>query len=112
MISFIRIINLNINGIGADLENQTKLKNETGCSFACHYRLGSSFTNTIDVARSLGLNLRIDTVKDALTKMVSELNANKGNNKEFQIAIYTFSNSLVEHLPPTTNFNTVLASIE
>ena len=99
-------------GIGADSENQDLLFEATGCAIACHYRLSPSHQNTVEIARSLDIRLRMDTVKDALKQIVNGLNEKKESNQQFQVAIYTFSNSLETHLEPTTDFGKILSSID
>jgi len=95
-------------GIGADNANQLRLKNENGCAFACHGRANQA--NTVVFAREQGIRLRIDTIKDALTQVVSILEKT-GARREFEIGLYTFSNSVVEQLSPTTNLAAVKNSI-
>jgi len=95
-------------GIGADDANQSRLANETGCAIACHGN--QNHPNTLLPAREQNIRLRIDTVKDAITQMVTLLEES-GAKLEFEIGLYTFSNSVIEHLAPTTNFTHVKNAI-
>ena len=99
-------------GIGADMANQERLFEATGCAIACHYRLHEDAQDTLLAARSLDIRLRLDTVKDAIRQIIKSLQEKKDGPRQIEVAIYTFSNSLEEHLAPTINLSTALSSID
>jgi len=97
----------------ADTFNQQRLEGEFGgCAVACHMRLRSHHEDTYLIAKQLNIRMRIDTVKDAITQILEDLEAKSENDEQFEIAIYTFSNSVEEVLAPTTNLALAKFSVQ
>lgn len=102
-------------GIGATSHDQEILVEKTSCAIACHYMdiYGSPYT--YPEARKSGAKLRIDVVKDAVAKLLGEMEQRRANKQQYQVAIYTFSNSLTQVFAPSTDLEaakTVLQQIE
>ncbi|MDE2361212.1 MAG: VWA domain-containing protein [Hyphomicrobiales bacterium] len=82
-------------GIGATVADQTALYNQTGCQVACHYNGGASHPDDLAVARSIGVTLRLDVVKQALTKALASL----PTDGTTRVAVYSLGNTLTTTFP-------------
>lgn len=101
-------------GIGAaavDQQITAALPDNGGCAIACHYNDVYGGKDLVSAARADGAVLRIDVVKNALRDVVRQLEAKATATGQFEFAIYTFSNSLVQVLAPTTDYAAVEAAI-
>lgn len=67
-----------------------------GCSFACHDLNPNPNTamNYYDLARTSGIKLRIDTVKDALTQMLDATDVEPGWSNQLRFSLYDFGDSM------------------
>ena len=91
--------------IGASQSDQVTMVNTTGCQFACH-------NDNRDLVRSKGAKLRIDVVRSALREMATNFQSLGGDPEQYQMALYTFDNSLNVLQSPTTNINKYISSLE
>lgn len=83
-------------GIGATKADQQTLQDKIGCTLACHYTDIWKAKNTIAAARATGAILRIDVIKNAVTKLLASLKTTRRDTQQFSVSIYTFSNSITE----------------
>ena len=90
-------------GIGATATDQQTLMDATTCTIACHYQdiYGTPFT--YPGARASGATLRIDVARNAILKVLDRIQAQRANSQQYQVAVYTFSNSLATLFAPSTN---------
>lgn len=110
------IDNSNSMGIGASTADQVLMDNSMGCAFACHipdapYNGNPSYTyieheDTLDDARALGVQLRIDVAKDAVKQIVDSIQTSQYSNL-VSVAVHTFSNDIKTVQSPTTDFNSL-----
>lgn len=113
-------------GVGADdaaigqLVNATRsLAEPLGCAFACHVpdELTSdvpAYLDTWDAAVAQNIPMRINVVKQAVDRILDDLDARRSGNR-LRVALHTFSNnvSTVSNPNPSiTNAKNSLASIE
>lgn len=100
------IDNSNSMGIGGTPSDiATMVNSNMSCAFACHIPSGYTVhNNTIDDARALGVQLRIDVVRDVMKDMFSGVQS-RNLGQLAKSAIYTMSNSLTTKLEATADFN-------
>lgn len=76
----------------AKMEAATKeVEGPSGCAFACHDLSGSR--NTLPIARSAGVSLRIDVVRSATQRLIDTAMAIAAVPGQFRAALYTFGSS-------------------
>jgi Flp pilus assembly protein TadG len=64
----------------------------TGCVFGCHVsNSGYLSTSYHDIAKEAGINLRIDTLKSAVTKTINAAETNSAGTGMYRIGLYTMS---------------------
>lgn len=97
--------NSNSMGIGATQQDMLTMQNSAmNCAFACHVPAdATSWTSTLSDARNLGVQLRIDVVKDAVNQMLANID-NAGLGVQVKSAVYSLSNTLTQ-LQPATNIH-------
>ena len=102
-------------GIGASVRDQQIMHTNTGCTFACHIpRKSSERRNEPDEVRKLGVQLRLDVLKEAAIDALEELkkeNRGNGADKKVRVSVYTFSNYMQPLTEPTTNLNRAIRDI-
>lgn len=84
-------------GIGATTADMTKLQNATSdsCAFACHDIYTSSSKKTAQtnsyysIAKSLGIKMRIDLVRDATQSLTDTATASQLVSNQYRMAVYT-----------------------
>jgi len=107
-------------GLAATPAGVTALQNATtslwdgSCAFACHIVGNTTQTDYYNVAVTKGIVLRIDTVRSAITSLLSSaanLNATSGGINPIRFALYTFgptsvTNAATQISPLSTNMAT------
>jgi Flp pilus assembly protein TadG len=79
-------------GLGATTSDITALYNATGCGFSCHTTNDPS-EDYYAVAKTLGVNMRIDVVRQATNNLMQTANATANTNNsptEFQVDVFDF----------------------
>ena len=105
-------------GVGATSADHSIMANTIGCAFACHSPDSASaygFPSTLAASRSAGATLRIDLVKDTVSKLIDDLTNAGFDGSQLQIGIYSFSNTFKTVRQPTTNVasaKTALAALD
>ncbi|MEL6687957.1 MAG: TadE/TadG family type IV pilus assembly protein [Pseudomonadota bacterium] len=86
-------------GIGSTPTDQANLAAITNCAFACH--TGSSRGNSsYDRARAAGVNMRIDTARDAALNAIKKIKDDLELEDQVSFGLYKFSNETTEILNP------------
>lgn len=75
-------------GLAATQADITKMENATGCAFACH-DLSSKGNDLYGKAKSLGVQMRIDFVRNAAMSLMDRMDEKSMVKKQFRSAIYT-----------------------
>lgn len=100
-------------GIAADNASQSELRRSIGCAFACHYVGETGEPASLPIARSMGVKLRIDSLKDAIKTIVTEMdNFDAFDTSRFEVGIYGLSNSAIKLLDPTTDKSKIYDAID
>lgn len=104
-------------GIGATTAVQRIMDTSMGCAFACHvpdepYQGNPEYTyteheNTLDDARALGVQLRIDAAKDSIKQIIDRV---QGSN--VRVALHTFSNDITTVSGPTDDFSSLKSKLD
>jgi len=79
-------------GLGATPTDVKKLEVATGCAFACHDLRG--YQNTMPTALKLGIQLRIDSTREAITELMATLKKTREHREQYRIAGYTFGTDI------------------
>lgn len=122
-------------GIPTTLAGQTALFNLTGCTFACHYKVSGAYpwkfhrtynpsvnsdpyatpqTNivtTYEVARTLGLMLRIDEMKGAVTQLLAAIKSGAAVASDYKTGVYSFANRMAVSYPLSADLNGAIAAV-
>lgn len=79
-------------GVGATDADVNMLQNHTGdsCAFACHTTAENITNNNYTLARSLGVTLRIDVVRQATQALTQKAKDTRVFSNQFKMAVYTF----------------------
>lgn len=94
-------------GLGATQTDMDRLKaSAAGCAFGCH--IVGSTTDNYSIARSMGLNMRIDVVRTATQSLMDTALSTQLMPAQFRMAIYTFGPTgrqerLTELFAPSSN---------
>jgi Flp pilus assembly protein TadG len=75
-------------GVGATPTDVSKLEAKTGCAFACHQMDQS--TNNYTIAKSLGVAMRIDVVRQATQALTDTAKNERVSADQFRMGVYTF----------------------
>ncbi|OWV83820.1 hypothetical protein ATY75_04415 [Rhizobium sp. N122] len=75
-------------GVGATPIDVSKLEAKTGCAFACHQMDQS--TNNYTIAKSLGVAMRIDVVRQATQALTDTAKTQRVSSDQFRMGVYTF----------------------
>jgi Flp pilus assembly protein TadG len=75
-------------GVGATPADVTALQNKTGCAFACHQM--DQATNNYTIAKSLGVNMRIDVVRKATQALTDTAKNERATADQFRMGVFTF----------------------
>lgn len=83
-------------GVGATLEDiQTMVKNTPDkCAFACHDL--STTNNYYNLAKELGVAMRIDVVRQATQRLMDKATAMRKFKNQFRVAAYTFGEAATD----------------
>lgn len=82
-------------GIGASQNDQQIMHNETKCAFACHQGFGVNDQRyRPERMNALGAKLRIDIVRDAVTKAIDQLKQKNQKTGKVRVALYAASEDL------------------
>lgn len=89
-------------GVGATTNDIDRLVANTSdqCAFACHDKSAGS-SDYYTLAKKLGVQMRIDVVRQATQQLMDTASATQANAGQFRMAIYTFGSS-AENLTLTT----------
>jgi Flp pilus assembly protein TadG len=81
-------------GVGATTADINKMVANTPdqCAFACH-ELATYPNDYYSKAKSLGVKMRIDVLRDATKTLMDTAKATENNSNQFGMAIYTFGTS-------------------
>jgi hypothetical protein len=88
-------------------------KDEQGCVFACHYQQGS-IRQSFDQARAAHIQLRLDTVAQALNQLfatATQTEQNSGIQNQFRIGLYPFITDAVDAAPISADFTQAKAIV-
>lgn len=107
------IDNSNSMGIGATVADMETMQNSSmSCAFACHVPATSTnWTSTLSDARSLGVTLRLDVVKDAIRQMLTNIE-NQGLGVQVKSAVYSLSNTITQEQSVTEIHSNSIASLD
>lgn len=75
-------------GVAATPTDVSKLEAKTGCAFACHQMDQS--TNNYTIAKSLGVAMRIDVVRQATQALTDTAKTERVSADQFRMGVYTF----------------------
>ncbi|MBB3454764.1 Flp pilus assembly protein TadG [Rhizobium sp. BK313] len=77
-------------GVGATSTDITTMQNNTSdsCAFACHNL--DTTNNYYNLAKKLGVSMRIDVVRQATQKLTETATANRSSPNQYRMAVYTF----------------------
>lgn len=75
------------------------------CAFACHDL--STTNNYYNLARRLGVTLRIDVLRSATQSLTTTATGAEQVANQFRMAVYTFNNDITTIAPLTPNLGTV-----
>lgn len=99
-------------GVGATPTDVATMERHTSdsCAFACHDL--SKSNNYYNLAKSLGVTMRIDTVREAVQQLTKTAASTQRYSNQFGMAVYTFGASaqdsnLRELSPISTDLNSV-----
>jgi hypothetical protein len=101
-------------GIGASIPDQQRMVNEASmgnCAFACHFSNGPK-PETVSTAKALGIDLRIDVVKDAIKGFVNDINSRGYAHDQIQVSLHTFANDLKTVQTATTDLDDAIESVD
>jgi len=89
-------------GVGATTSDINKMVANTSdqCAFACH-DLSAGNNDYYTLAKKLGVQMRIDVVRQATQQLMDTANSTQAISGQFRMAIYTFGTS-AENLALTT----------
>lgn len=77
--------------IGADAHEQTLLKNQIGCAFACHDNTPvKGYGDSYLYAKAMGITLRYDAINTGIKKMIDEFDVLDADAKSIQASIWSF----------------------
>jgi hypothetical protein len=105
--------------IGASSADITKLRNKTGCAFACHdnndayavagqpYNKGDSF----DWAQANGITLKFKLVNDGIQNFMSFLKTQDPSGQYIRVKLYSFDDTLHTLSSLTNNFDLISANL-
>lgn len=99
-------------GIGATGSDQQTLDNRIGCAIACHYEDTWGARDTLAAARASGATLRIDVVRNSIASMLQKFKSLSNGGDGYEIAIYGFSNSLINIIQPTTDIDAAITAAQ
>ncbi|MBW9056257.1 pilus assembly protein [Rhizobium mesosinicum] len=85
---FILLDNTPSMGVAATPTGVSKLEAKTGCAFACHQMDQS--TNNYTIAKSLGVAMRIDVVRQATQALTDTAKTERVSADQFRMGVYTF----------------------
>ena len=91
-------------GIAATTADMNKLYSLTGCVFACH-------GDYEKIAHNNGVTLRLDVVRSSMKNLINKVKSSAGSKSHVAIGVYTFEDNLNILSLPTTNYDSLLASI-
>jgi Flp pilus assembly protein TadG len=79
------------------------------CAFACH--ADNNGDNYYNLAKAIGVNMRIDIVRDATQKLMDEIKAKQFFPGQFKVGVYSFGKKaekleLTEVAAPSSDFET------
>lgn len=101
-------------GLAATIPEAVKLFNITGCVFGCHVRREGDKIPLEQVAHNNSIRLRIDVLRDAVTKMITDAETDSNGDSVYRFGLYTMSldagltnHSLNEISKMTGNFSTL-----
>ncbi|MAY60880.1 MAG: hypothetical protein CML29_01600 [Rhizobiales bacterium] len=91
--------------VGATANKQTNAK----CAFACHAE--DDGDNYYNLAKGIGVNMRIDIVREATQKVMDEFHAKTAFPDQYKVAVYSFGKTaenmqLTEVAAPSSDFQT------
>ena len=99
-------------GLAATIPEAVKLFDITGCVFGCHVKRAGDAIPLDQVARNNSIRLRIDVLRDAVTKMITDAENDSSGDSVYRFGLYTMSldaalstHSLNEISKLTGNFN-------
>ncbi|XAZ25439.1 pilus assembly protein TadG-related protein [Sinorhizobium sp. B11] len=75
-------------GVAATPTDVSKLQAKTGCAFACHQMDQAS--NNYTIAKSLGVAMRIDVVRQATQALTDTAKTERVSADQFRMGVYTF----------------------
>lgn len=75
-------------GVAATPTDVSKLQDKTGCAFACHQMDQAS--NNYTIAKSLGVAMRIDVVRQATQALTDTAKTERVSADQFRMGVYTF----------------------
>lgn len=75
-------------GVAATPTDVSKLEAKTGCAFACHQM--DQATNNYTIAKSLGVAMRIDVVRQATQALTDTAKTERVSADQFRMGVYTF----------------------
>jgi Flp pilus assembly protein TadG len=75
-------------GVAATPTDVSKLEAKTGCAFACHQM--DQVTNNYTIAKSLGVAMRIDVVRQATQALTDTAKTERVSADQFRMGVYTF----------------------
>ncbi|MGM4909908.1 pilus assembly protein TadG-related protein [Rhizobium sp. 768_B6_N1_8] len=75
-------------GVAATPTDVSKLEAKTGCAFACHQMDQAS--NNYTIAKSLGVAMRIDVVRQATQALTDTAKTERVSADQFRMGVYTF----------------------
>lgn len=94
-------------GLGADPTTQAAMAGDSrvgSCAFACHGNPGGS--DMVTAAHTYGYKLRIDVVKDALTRVIADTRTAAAATKAtIRVALYSFDTQFRTLAPLTTDYD-------
>ena len=88
---YILIDNTPSMGVGATAADVTKMQANTSdsCAFACH-DIASGNKSYYNLAKSLGVTMRIDTVRQATQQLTTTAKSTRVTSNQFRMGVYTF----------------------
>ena len=77
-------------GVGATAKDVSTMEKNTSdsCAFACHETQNSN--NYYNLAKKLGVSMRIDVVRQATKELTQTAKATRVSTNQFQMGVYTF----------------------
>jgi Flp pilus assembly protein TadG len=88
---YILIDNTPSMGVGATAADVAKMQTNTTdtCAFACH-DINSGSKSYYNLAKTLGVTMRIDTVRQATQQLTTTAKTNRVSSNQFRMGVYTF----------------------